>query len=211
MPSVALESAIRRLDDARTTPELVDATQAICALQDPAAAPTLIKVLGYNNPAVAGIATQGLIALGRAIVPTLLTSLDAQNYGARAWVVRVIAALRDPRGLELLAHALQADIAPSVRRAATRGLAELDLVGAMAPADLSSCYLALFRAAHDDEWVVRYAAAYGLERRLTLTPAPEPLAAQGRALLQQLSEECTESVKVVRLRAQLALQRLSTG
>ena len=35
MPSVALDQAIRRLDDARTTPELVDATQAICALNDP--------------------------------------------------------------------------------------------------------------------------------------------------------------------------------
>lgn len=211
MPSVALDSAIRHLDDARTTPELVRATKAICALKDPAAAPTLIKVLGYNNPAVAAVATQGLVALGRAIVPTLLTSLDAQNYGARAWVVRVISALRDPRGLELLDRALQADIAPSVRRSATRGLAELDLVGSTAPADLSRCCLALFRAAHDDEWVVRYAAAYGLEQRLTVTPPPEPLAAQGRALLQNLSEECGESVKVVRLRAQLALQRLSTG
>lgn len=211
MPSVALDSAIRHLDDARTTPELVQATKAVCALQDPAAAPTLIKVLGYNNPAVAAVATQGLVALGRAIVPTLLTSLDAQNYGARAWVVRVIAALRDPRGLELLDRALQADIAPSVRRAATRGLAELDLVGSTAPADLSRCCLALFRAAHDDEWVVRYAAAYGLEQRLSVTPPPEALAAQGRALLQNLSEECGESVKVVRLRAQLALQRLSTG
>ena len=211
MPSVALDSAIRHLDDARTTPELVRATKAVCALQDPAAAPTLIKVLGYNNPAVAAVATQGLVALGRAIVPTLLTSLDAQNYGARAWVVRVISALRDPRGLELLDRALQADIAPSVRRSATRGLAELDLIGSTAPADLSRCCLALFRAAHDDEWVVRYAAAYGLEQRLTVTPPPEPLAAQGRALLHNLSEECSESVKVVRLRAQLALQRLSTG
>ena len=211
MPSVALDSAIRHLDDARTTPELVQATKAVCALQDPAAAPTLIKVLGYNNPAVAAVATQGLVALGRAIVPTLLTSLDAQNYGARAWVVRVIASLRDPRGLELLDRALQADIAPSVRRSATRGLAELDLVGSAAPADLSRCCHALFRAAHDDEWVVRYAAAYGLEQRLTITPPPEPLAAQGRALLQDLSEEGRESVKVVRLRAQLALQRLSTG
>ena len=211
MPSVALDSAIRHLDDARTTPELVRATKAVCALQDPAAAPTLIKVLGYNNPAVAAVASQGLVALGRAIVPTLLTSLDAQNYGARAWVVRVIASLRDPRGLELLDRALQADIAPSVRRSATRGLAELDLVGSTAPADLSRCCHALFRAAHDDEWVVRYAAAYGLEQRLTITPPPEPLAAQGRALLQDLSEEGRESVKVVRLRAQLALQRLSTG
>ena len=61
-----------------------------------------MKVLGFNNPAVAAVATQGLIQLGREIIPILLVSLDARNYGARAWVVKVIAALRDPRGLDLM-------------------------------------------------------------------------------------------------------------
>ena len=62
MASDTLQEAIRNLDQATTTPELIQATQAICALQDPDAATALIKVLGFNNPGVASVATQGLIA-----------------------------------------------------------------------------------------------------------------------------------------------------
>jgi phycocyanobilin lyase beta subunit len=129
MSASALQKAILALDRATTTSELVEATQTICGLKDLEAAPTLIKVLGFNNPAVGAVATQGLIALGRDVVPILVVNLDVGNYGARAWVVRAIATLRDPRGLDLLEHALNADIAPSVRRSATRGLAEMELEG----------------------------------------------------------------------------------
>lgn len=114
MATAELTAAFARLDQATSTAELVQATRAIASLQDPEAAETLIKVLGFNNPAVASVATEGLIRLGCAVVPKLLVSLDARNYGARAWVVKVLATLRDPRGLELLEHALQADIAPRV-------------------------------------------------------------------------------------------------
>ena len=97
MTSSALRDAIETLDRASSTPELVAATRALCNLDDPEAAETLVKVLGFNNPAVASVATQGLIQLGRDVVPTLLVSMDARNYGARAWVVKALAALRDPR------------------------------------------------------------------------------------------------------------------
>ena len=80
MTSTALADAIRHLDQASSTPELVQATRALCALQDPEAADTLINVLGFNNPAVAAVATQGLIQLGRNIVPTLLVSLLMTLY-----------------------------------------------------------------------------------------------------------------------------------
>ena len=73
MTSTALADAIRHLDQASSTPELVQATRALCALQDPEAADTLINVLGFNNPAVAAVATQGLIQLGRAVSYTHLT------------------------------------------------------------------------------------------------------------------------------------------
>ena len=99
MTTTGLAQAIQTLDRATSTPELVRATQALCALNDLEAAKPLVKVLGFNNPAVAAVATQGLIQLGRDIVPTLLVSLDSRNYGARAWVVKVLATLRDPRGL----------------------------------------------------------------------------------------------------------------
>lgn len=203
-----LTTAVLELDRATSTPELVQATRGICALNDANAAPTLIKVLSYNNPAVAAIATQGLIALGRAVVPDLLSSMDTGNYGARAWVVKALAALRDPRGLDLLDHALRADIAPSVRRSATRGLAELDLDLPNQADELVRCCEGLLQAGVDDEWVVRYAAAYGLERRLISNAVTPSLQSKAMTVLSQLAS-AQEPVKVVRQRADLALLRVS--
>ena len=203
-----LTTAVLELDRATSTPELVQATQGICALNDANAAPTLIKVLSYNNPAVAAIATQGLIALGRAVVPDLLSSMDTGNYGARAWVVKALAALQDPRGLDLLDHALRADIAPSVRRSATRGLAELDLDLPNQLDALVRCCEGLLHAGVDDEWVVRYAAAYGIERRLISNALTPSLQTEAMTVLNQLAS-AQEPVKVVRQRADLALLRVS--
>ena len=208
MTSSALSTAIQALDRASSTPELVEATRALCALGDPEAAGTLVKVLGFNNPAVAAVATQGLIQLGRDIVPTLLVSLDARNYGARAWVVKALAALRDPRGLDLLEHALEADIAPSVRRSATRGLADLELDPACSDQQLQRCLQGLLKAGQDDEWVVRYAAVFGLEQRLRHASVGSSLTDQAVPMLRTLASEA-EDARVVRLRAELALQRLN--
>ena len=210
MSASALQKAILALDRATTTSELVEATQTICGLKDLEAAPTLIKVLGFNNPAVGAVATQGLIALGRDVVPILVVNLDVGNYGARAWVVRAIATLRDPRGLDLLEHALNADIAPSVRRSATRGLAEMELEGSNVSKDFSRCCEALFKAAADNEWIVRYAAAFGLEQRFGHNSTNTGLKTQAIAHLEELSSN-SEAVKVVKQRAKLALQRLQAG
>ena len=210
MSASALQKAILALDRATTTSELVEATQTICGLKDLEAAPTLIKVLGFNNPAVGAVATQGLIALGRDVVPILVVNLDVGNYGARALVVRAIATLRDPRGLDLLEHALNADIAPSVRRSATRGLAEMELEGSNVSKDFSRCCEALFKAAADDEWIVRYAAAFGLEQRFGHNSTNTGLKTLAIAHLEELSSN-SEAVKVVKQRAKLALQRLQAG
>ena len=210
MTTSALRDAIVALDRARSTPELVAATRALCNLDDPEAAATLVKVLGFNNPAVASVATQGLIQLGRDVVPTLLVSMDARNYGARAWVVKALAALRDPRGLDLLEHALEADIAPSVRRSATRGLAELECDLASADNQLNRCFQGLLKAGQDDEWVVRYAAVFGLEHRVLNAPLGDSPVDQVKAMLRLLASD-GEDVKVVRLRAEQALQRLGAG
>ena len=210
MTSSPLRDAIEALDRAGSTPELVAATRALCNLDDPEAAETLVKVLGFNNPAVASVATQGLIQLGRDVVPTLLVSMDARNYGARAWVVKALAALRDPRGLDLLEHALEADIAPSVRRSATRGLAELECDLASADNQLNRCFQGLLKAGQDDEWVVRYAAVFGLEHRVLNAPLGDSPVDQVEAMLRRLASD-GEDVKVVRLRAEQALQRLGAG
>ena len=206
----ALNSAIHELDRATTTPELVRATQTLCGLKDLEAAPTLIKVLGFNNPAVGAVATQGLIDLGRDVVPMLLANMDDGNYGARAWVIRAIATLRDPRGLDLLEHALNADIAPSVRRSATRGLAEIELKGPNVSKNFSRCCEALFKAATDDEWAVRYAAAFGIELRFHHDCSNYEFKTKALVQLKQMASN-SEAVKVVQRRAQVALQRLNAG
>ena len=65
-----LQKAILALDRATMTSELVQATQTLCGLRNLEAAPTLIKVLGFNNAAVGAVATHGLFALGRVVVPS---------------------------------------------------------------------------------------------------------------------------------------------
>ena len=160
-----------------------------------------------SQSSVASVATQGLIQLGRDVVPTLLVSMDARNYGARAWVVKALAALRDPRGLDLLEHALEADIAPSVRRSATRGLAELECDPTSADNQLNRCFQGLLKAGQDDEWVVRYAAVFGVEHRVLNAPLGDSPVHQAEAMLRRLASD-GEDVKVVRLRAEQALQRL---
>ena len=57
MTTTALDQALQTLEQATSTPELVKATQALCALNDLEAAKPLVKVLGFNNPAVAAVAT----------------------------------------------------------------------------------------------------------------------------------------------------------
>jgi len=57
----------------------------------------LIAVLGYNNPSAAVAAVEGLIQLGRSAVQPLMEQLDEYNYGARAYAIRALAAIADPR------------------------------------------------------------------------------------------------------------------
>jgi phycocyanobilin lyase beta subunit len=75
---------------------------------------------------------------------------------------------------------------------------------------LERCFKGLLKAVRDDEWVVRYAAAYGLEQRLNSAAVVSHLGAQGRAALNQLASDA-EGVRVVQLRALKALQRLNAG
>ena len=206
MNTSPLEGAIADLQAAKTTPELIQATKSLCNLRTVGAISALIEVLGFNNPAVASVATAGLIELGSQAVPSLLVSLDDKNYGSRAWVVRALASIRDPRSLDLLEHALATDIAPSVRRSAARGLADLNLIYPEDSSKLNRCLSALLKAIKDDEWVVRYSAIFGIELHLLkYNSINKHQCIMG---LKHLSSN-SESVKVIRLRATLALKRVT--
>jgi phycocyanobilin lyase beta subunit len=172
----------------------------------------LVRILGYNNPGAAVAAVDGLIAGGPSAVSALLEGLDDRNYGARAWAVRALAGIGDVRGLDLLEQALADDIGPSVRRAAASGMGTLRLDPLSAPqraAVQERALQALQGARHDGEWVVRYAVAAALEK---LALPPQPLE-EGRdaavSTLVTLADIEHEEVPVVRLRARLALTRLT--
>ena len=204
----ALSQAIASVDAARTSTELMQATIALVRCNDLRSIPKLLEVIGFNNPALAGVALSGLVALGPDAAPQILDRLDPQNYGARAWAVRALAEIADGCALDTLVEALGNDIGPSVRRAAAKGLGHLKLTGD--PHEINTqqqrCLQALIHGCQDGEWVVRYSCCASLERLLST----------GEAELQaiQCLRERTgssERVKVVDLRAALALQRLNAG
>jgi phycocyanobilin lyase beta subunit len=207
---------IEAVQQAGTAQELLVAAQALAAAATPDmeadAIGCLVDLLGYNNPGAAVAAVDGLIAIGPAAVPPLLEGLDEHNYGARAWAVRALAGIGDVRGLDLLESALGNDIGPSVRRAAARGLGQLHWE-ALPPGEQEAirerALAALERSLADGEWVVRYAVAVALEGLALSLPA-SPLHGRIRTALEQLADPTGEATPVVRQRAQLALQRLTT-
>lgn len=205
-----LVEAVRRADSALG---LLQATQALAATAHPDGAACLVEILGFNNPGAAVAAVDGLVAIGTPAVETILTNIDGYNYGARAWAVRALAGIGDVRGLEVLEDALGKDIGPSVRRAAARGLGQLQLE-ALSEAERSSslnrCLAVLLDGCRDGEWVVRYAVIVGLEHlaRSWFSVLQAPDQASLRQALQRLKENPEEEAPVVQLRAALALQRL---
>jgi phycocyanobilin lyase subunit beta len=164
--SDSLASLIHAVDAADSSAKLVTAMNHLAAACRSEAIPTLIAALSYNNPGAAVAAVEGLVKLGSSAVPAILEQLDGHNYTARAWAIRALAEIGDPRGLTTLLGAATADFALSVRRAAAKGLGTLkwaeftdeDLEIAQAEA-----LDALLFVCDDHEWVVRYAAVAGLE------------------------------------------------
>ncbi len=157
---------IRAVEDADSAARLVAAVYRLSAAQDDAAIPTLIRVLGFNNPGAAVAAVDGLIQLGDRAVPLLLEQIDGYNYGARAWAIRALAGIGDPRALPVLLEAAQSDFALSVRRAAARGLGSLRW-HLLPPDDVQSAQAqalkVLIGGSNDPEWVVRYAVVVSLQ------------------------------------------------
>jgi phycocyanobilin lyase beta subunit len=207
-PTHELIAAVERADSSQG---LLSATQALAACADPAAASTLVLVLGFNNPGAAVAAVEGLIGMGPAAVEALL-QLDPENYGARAWAVRALAGIGDVRGLDLLVDALGTDVAASVRRAAAKGLGALrlgDLEATHQAAIQARCLEALLAATADGEWVVRYAVVVGLEGLAKTSPLDDAAHDSLRDGLRRLLVVSGENPPVVQLRAQLALDGLN--
>jgi phycocyanobilin lyase beta subunit len=196
------QQLIRAVSEADSPARIVAAVQNLAATKDPTAIPTLIAVFGYNNPAAAMVAVAGLTELGEQAVPHLLSQIDEYNYGARAYSIRALATIADPRALDVLLRAAATDFAPSVRRAAAKGLGSLR----WHQLDLSQRDTALSRAletlvfiSSDSDWSIRYAAVVGLQALAKIPSLREPI----RARFENM--QATDADKAVCARVQLAL------
>ncbi|AFY34095.1 HEAT repeat domain-containing protein [Calothrix sp. PCC 7507] len=195
------EELIRAVTLADTPARMVDAVQNLAAARDAAAIPTLIAVFGYNNPAAAAIAAAGLIELGEVAVPQLLEQIDDYNYGARAYSIRTLAAIADPRALDVLITIAATDFAPTVRRAAAKGLGNLHWHQLSVPDSqtaLTRALSTLLSISQDSDWSIRYAAVVGLQALAKIPELRHPI----RARLEEMLASDPE--KAVRSRVYLA-------
>jgi phycocyanobilin lyase beta subunit len=201
-----VQSLIQAVDEADSAEKLVKAVRALAQLKQEEAIPTLTTVLRYNNPGAAIAAVEGLVSLGEVTVPHLLENIDGYNYGARAWAIRVLAGIGDPRALEVLIDAATSDFSFSVRRGAVKGLGNLkwqNLSENETVSALEKVLLTLATVALDTEWVVRYAAIAGLE---SFAINQAQLRAEVMEKLTELST--TETEFIVKTRILWALENL---
>ncbi len=197
---------IEAVDKADSAEKLLEAVEDLADAVSVEAIPTLIQVLGFNNPGAAVAAVDGLIKIGDPAVQPLLDSLDDYNYGARAWSLRVFAGIGDPVALDLLLKAAVTDFSQSVRRAAARGLGIIQwdkLPPDQVTKAQQSALQTLLMATEDGEWVVRYAAIAGLQ---SLGKNQPDFIDQIKIKLQALCDR--EQETGVKARAELAISSL---
>jgi phycocyanobilin lyase subunit beta len=166
MTSTSIQALLAAVDAADSASRLLTAVEALAAAKLPETVPHLIAALGYNNPGAAIAAVDGLIQIGEPAVLPLLELIDGYNYGARAWALRALAGIGDPRALKILVDAAQHDFALSVRRAAACGLGSLkweQMASAQIKPSQQLAFAALIQTLTDHEWIVRYAAIVGLQ------------------------------------------------
>jgi phycocyanobilin lyase subunit beta len=209
-----LSTLIRAVEEADSSKRLLEAVQNLAAARQEGAIPTLVAALSYNNPGAAVAAVEGLIQLGEPAVPALLELLDRHNYTARAWTIRALAGIGDPRGLVTLLGSATADFALSVRRAAARGLGMMKWhwfpENLLEIAQEEALEALLFVAQQDEEWVVRYAAVMGLQRLAQAIADHHPdWRSQIQAQFERIVAE--DSSPTVQARALWALQNLQSN
>ena len=201
---MTFDEILKAIEDADSATKLADSIKLLAESNNLESIPHLIRSLGYNNPGAAVAAVDGLISLGEPSVLPLLELLDGYNYSARAWALRALSGIGDPRSLSLLLDTAQNDFALSVRRAAARGLGTIkwtQMNDDDVPAAQAEVLQVLLGICSDPEWVVRYSAIAGVERLLQgLVVGDVRSGAIG--LLEKLAVE--DEDLTVRARAELA-------
>ena len=210
MQMTDVQQLIEAVNQADSADLLLETVEDLADAQDQSAIPTLVEVLGFNNPGAAVAAVDGLIRIGEPVVPYLLENLDDYNYGARAWATRVFAGVGDPSALDLLLEAAISDFSQSVRRAAAKGLGSI-IWSKLPPQEVipaqQKVLKTLLLATEDAEWVVRYAAIVGLEALAqTLATTQPELLAEITNKFQELTE--TEVEAAIKARVKYAVSQI---
>ncbi|MEL7077608.1 MAG: HEAT repeat domain-containing protein [Cyanobacteria bacterium J06648_1] len=204
-----VQQLIAAVNQADSADLLLKTVEDLAAVGDRTAIPTLVEVLGFNNPGAAVAAVDGLIEIGEPVVPYLLHNLDGYNYGARAWATRVFAGIGDPAALDLLIEAAVSDFSQSVRRAAAKGLGSI--IWSKLPMEeittaQQKVLKTLLLATEDGEWVVRYAAVVGLEALAqTLAVSQPELVSRIGDRFEELV--CSESQQAIVARIKYAITK----
>jgi len=207
-----LQERLHAVEVADSAQTMFSAVEALAELQDEGAIDMLIRVLGYNNPGAAVAAVEGLIKIGTPAASALLSQIDGYNYGARAWALRVLAGIGDPRGLDLILTTASEDFSLSVRRAAAKGLGTIQwekLPPDERPAaQIKARDVLLEIVKQDPEWVVRYAAVVGLQG-VAMAAAQAGFASLAEPILAGLGDRaCVDETPAVKARAQWAISQL---
>jgi phycocyanobilin lyase subunit beta len=208
-----LNSRLQAVEDAASSRAMFEAVTALAALRDEGAIEMLIRVLGYNNPGAAVAAVEGLIQIGTPAASVLLNQIDGYNYGARAWALRVLSSIGDPRGLDLILETAEKDFSLSVRRAAARGLGAIQWHKLSAQERQNAQMRArdlLFKVVSEDpEWVVRYAGIVGLQG-VACAATADSFVSLVEPIVGVLRDRTTaDNTLAVQVRAQWALAQLS--
>ncbi len=207
---MTVQLLIKAVEQADSATSLLKAVISLVQANSIEAIPTLIRVLGYNNPGAAVAAVDGLTQLGEPAVIPLLEQLDGYNYGARAWAVRALSNIGDPRGLEVLLESAGSDFALSVRRAAARGLGNIQwekLPAEQIPDAQFQTLMILQKTSEDLEWIVRYAGIVGLQGLATAIKNSQPeWFNQIKKQLEKIVQ--SDETMAVKARAKWAIQKL---
>ncbi|MEM6611904.1 MAG: HEAT repeat domain-containing protein [Cyanobacteria bacterium P01_C01_bin.72] len=205
-----VQQLITAVNQADSADLLLKTVEDLAAVGDRAAIPTLVEVLGFNNPGAAVAAVDGLIQIGEPVVPYLLDNLDDYNYGARAWATRVFAGIGDPAALDLLLEAAVSDFSQSVRRSAVKGLGSI-MWSKLPSEEIATAQQAVLKtlllATEDGEWVVRYGAIVGLEAlSKTLAQSQPQLLGQISDRWQELLDSEPETAVIARIKYAMSKQ-----
>ncbi|MDB9378020.1 HEAT repeat domain-containing protein, partial [Nodularia sphaerocarpa] len=107
-----------------------------------------------------------------------------------------------PRAIDVLITAAATDFAPSVRRAAAKGLGNLNwhkLESADRQTALNKALETLLFISQDSEWSIRYAAVVGLQALAKIPDLQQPIQTRFDQML------ATDDEKAIRARVQLAI------